>query len=85
MSEDMNDFQVVSLDALQERVMEARDAVRHLFIWDKSGLVPLSFESFGINHEFTVEMVAVAMGVAEFVNGCALVVDQHANWGFRGR
>ena len=32
-----------------------------LFIWDKSGGVPTEFETFGVNKEFTIEMVGVAL------------------------
>ena len=39
----------------------ARQQGKHIFIWDKTGLVPTEFENFGINVEFTVDMVNVAI------------------------
>ena len=41
---------------------EARESGKHLFVWDRTGQVPTFFESFvGINKEFTIEMVSVAL------------------------
>lgn len=32
-----------------------------MLIWDKTGLVPAYFETFGVHKEFTNEMVTVAL------------------------
>ena len=53
-----------SLRGLEARVISCREQGKHLFIWDKTGLVPTYFEEFGVHKEFTNEMVSVALAKA---------------------
>ena len=54
-------WQTDCAENLQMRIDEARSSGKHLFVWDRTGQVPMHFENFGINKEFTVEMVSVAL------------------------
>ena len=53
-------------------MQEAREIGKHVFVWDKTGLVPTFFENFGINKEFTIEMVRVALADADAVESALI-------------
>ena len=49
------DFAETELDTLPRELEEARVAGQHVFIWDKTGVVPLYFDGKAV--DFTEQMV----------------------------
>ena len=54
-------WKVVAIEKLGQAVSDARLQRKHLFIWDKTGLVPVLFEEYGKCIDFTEDMVCVAL------------------------
>ena len=56
---DTINFENGCLDQLSDLVNQARKERKHVFLWDRTGLVPLFFD--GMVGDFTDQMVEVAL------------------------
>lgn len=59
-------FEEVDLAALHDKFQDANKANKHVFLWDKTGQVPVYHE--GPVVEFTEQMVQVALAKKHDVN-----------------